>query len=42
LIRRDERIQLPTSTNVLEAGDRVIVVGDRASEQALHQALTGS
>ena len=42
LIRQDERIQLPTSTNVLEAGDRVIVVGDRASEQALHQALTGS
>jgi trk system potassium uptake protein TrkA len=42
LIRRDERIQLPTSTNVLEAGDRVIVVGDRASEEGLHRALTGS
>jgi len=42
LIRQDERIQLPTSTNVLEAGDRVIVVGHRATEQALHQALTGS
>ena len=42
LIRQDERIQLPTSTNVLEVGDRVIVVGHRATEQALHQALTGS
>jgi trk system potassium uptake protein TrkA len=42
LIRQDERIQLPTSTNVLEAGDRVIVVGDRASEEGLHRALTGS
>jgi trk/ktr system potassium uptake protein len=42
LIRRDERIQLPTSTTALEAGDRVVVVSDRASEQALHQAFTGS
>ncbi len=42
LIRRDERIQLPTSTTALEAGDRVVVVSDRASEQALHLALTGS
>ena len=42
LIRQDDRIQLPTSTNVLEAGDRVIVVGDRASEEGLHRALTGS
>ena len=42
LIHQDERIQLPTSTNVLEAGDRVIVVGDRASEEGLHRALTGS
>ena len=42
LIRQDERIQLPTSTSVLEAGDRVIVVGDRASEEGLHRALTGS
>jgi trk system potassium uptake protein TrkA len=42
LIRRDERIQLPTSTTALEAGDRVVVVGDRASEAGLHQALTGS
>jgi len=42
LIRQDERVQLPTSTNVLEAGDRVIVVGDRASEEGLHRALTGS
>jgi trk system potassium uptake protein TrkA len=40
LIRRDERIQLPTSTTALEAGDRVVVVGDRSSEAALHQALT--
>jgi trk/ktr system potassium uptake protein len=42
LIRQDERIQLPTSTTPLEAGDRVVVVGDRSSEEALHQALTGS
>lgn len=42
LIRQDERIQLPTSTTALEAGDRVVVVGDRSSEEALHQALTGS
>jgi trk system potassium uptake protein TrkA len=42
LIRRDERIQLPTSTTALEAGDRLVVVGDRASEQGLHRALTGS
>jgi trk system potassium uptake protein TrkA len=42
LIRQDERIQLPTSTTALEAGDRVIVVGDRASEEGLHRALTGS
>jgi trk system potassium uptake protein TrkA len=42
LIRHDERIQLPTSTTALEAGDRVVVVSDRASEQGLHQALTGS
>jgi trk system potassium uptake protein TrkA len=42
LIRQDERIQLPTSTTALEAGDRVVVVGDRSSEERLHQALTGS
>jgi trk system potassium uptake protein TrkA len=42
LIRRDERIQLPTSTTALEAGDRVVVVGDRSSEAGLHQALAGS
>ncbi len=42
LIRQDERIQLPTSTTALEAGDRVVVVGDRSSEEGLHQALTGS
>jgi len=42
LIRRDERIQFPTSTTAREAGDRVVVVGDRSSEGALHQALTGS
>ncbi len=42
LIRRDERIQLPTSTTALEAGDRVVVVGDRPSEAGLHQALAGS
>jgi trk system potassium uptake protein TrkA len=42
LIRQDERIQLPTSTTALEAGDRVVVVGDRASEEGLHRALTGS
>ncbi|MBN2099586.1 MAG: TrkA family potassium uptake protein [Dehalococcoidia bacterium] len=42
LIRQDERIQLPTSTTTLEAGDRVVVVGDRSSEEGLHQALTGS
>jgi trk system potassium uptake protein TrkA len=42
LIRRDERIQLPTSTTALEAGDRLVVVGDRASEEGLHRALTGS
>lgn len=42
LIRKDERIQLPTSTTALEAGDRVVVVGDRASEEGLHRALTGS
>jgi Trk K+ transport system NAD-binding subunit len=42
LIRHDERIQLPTSTTTLEPGDRLIVVGDRASEEALHRALTGS
>jgi trk system potassium uptake protein TrkA len=42
LIRRDERIQLPTSTTALEAGDRVVAVSDRTLEEALHQALTGS
>jgi trk system potassium uptake protein TrkA len=42
LIRQDERIQLPTSTTALEAGDRLVVVGDRASEEGLHRALTGS
>jgi Trk K+ transport system NAD-binding subunit len=42
LIRHDERIQLPTSTTALEAGDRLIVVADRASEEGLHRALTGS
>jgi trk system potassium uptake protein TrkA len=42
LIRQDERIQLPTSTTALEAGDRLVVVSDRASEQGLHRALTGS
>ncbi|MDM7999398.1 MAG: TrkA family potassium uptake protein [Dehalococcoidia bacterium] len=42
LIKKDERIQLPTSTSALEAGDRVVVVTDRYSEAALHQALTGS
>jgi len=42
LIRQDERIQLPTPATALEAGDRVVVVGDRASEEGLHRALTGS
>ncbi len=42
LIKEEERIQLPTATTVLEAGDRLVVVGDRANEEALHQALTGS
>lgn len=42
LIRQEERIQLPTATTAIEAGDRLVVVGDRASEEGLHQALTGS
>ncbi len=42
LIRQEERVQLPADTTVVEPGDRLLVVGDRANEEALHRALTGS
>jgi trk system potassium uptake protein TrkA len=42
LVCREEKIQLPGATTVIESGDRVIAVSDRASEEELRRALTGS
>lgn len=42
VVRADEKVLLPTPTTVIESTDRVILVSDRQSEEALYQLLTGS